>query len=673
MSTPEPSSRQPAAAGRVSTGSTPLDTMLQGGLLANRPYLVVGPSGTGKTTLALQFLVEGVRRGERCLLVTLEEPPNEVRQNHRGLLPELDQVFVFDAIPDVMRYERAPFKDIAQVRESVPFALVPAAIRKTAELASVEVTFSALEQTLKMEVARRGFSRIVIDSLTALQYFCMKGFDETLGAQTFLRFLSDLRITTLLTVESPLEGIESPERLLARGEIRLFRWEFDGKTVRAVGVEKFRGSEHDARLHPYRISAQGLDINLGVTISRDTHQVLPSDAIFFPPAIPEPEPEPADGVVRLAQDAIDLAGLGVPTLPVLEAIDASLREARGGRLAESLAEVGRARGLVLALFDEYRNGPGAHDASLEARRLAERVASVRAGVPPSPTPSLAELLQVLERLSARLHALPTPTRLPAPEPPAPRPAPLLSGPGSLSGPSMTEGRAPGARAYARPVAPHRVEPPPLPTRRITPPEAPPGPPATEAVPPSPPAPGPPPALAAPPLEPASARERALTLPAPSAALPTEVTGSPPPVAPTAPEPLPPPAAPAPKRRRRSLSVLRRRAPKPLPVAGAVTASGSSPELSGGVASSTPSATGEPGAPAAEAVAPAEPKPKRRRAPSRKKAPPVTAAAPGAPPPEDHRLPPPAAEPGAPAEPAAPPPAETPPPESDPSPTPGGSG
>ncbi|MCI4329129.1 MAG: ArsR family transcriptional regulator, partial [Thermoplasmata archaeon] len=82
-----------------------------GGLMPHRPYLVVGPSGTGKTKLALQFLCEGARRGENCLLVTLEEPPNEVRQNHTALAAELDKVWVFDAIPDVMRYERAPFKD----------------------------------------------------------------------------------------------------------------------------------------------------------------------------------------------------------------------------------------------------------------------------------------------------------------------------------------------------------------------------------------------------------------------------------------------------------------------------------------------------------------------------------------------------------------------------------
>jgi circadian clock protein KaiC len=242
--------------------------MLEGGMIPRRPYLVVGPSGTGKTTLALEFLCEGIRRGESCLLVTLEEPPNECRFNHREFGPELNRVEVFDAIPDVMHYEHVPFTDISSVRSALPFGRVPWVIRRTPELTGVEVTINALEQMLRSEVERRGYSRIVIDSLTALQYFCMKGLDELTGAQTFLRFLSELQVTTLLTVESTGENIDSVERALARGVVRLFRWERDGSTVRAIGVEKFRGSGHDVRLHPYRIGPKGIDIDIGVTVSR---------------------------------------------------------------------------------------------------------------------------------------------------------------------------------------------------------------------------------------------------------------------------------------------------------------------------------------------------------------------------------------------------------------------
>src|SRR6187397_2902973 len=57
----------------VPTGIEGLDDILRGGLVANRLYLIEGNPGSGKTTLALQFLLQGVRQGERCMLVSLSE------------------------------------------------------------------------------------------------------------------------------------------------------------------------------------------------------------------------------------------------------------------------------------------------------------------------------------------------------------------------------------------------------------------------------------------------------------------------------------------------------------------------------------------------------------------------------------------------------------------------
>src|SRR4051794_25928895 len=62
----------------VSTGITGLDDILRGGLTPGRLYLVEGDPGSGKTTLALQFLLEGKRRGENTLYVTLSETKREL-------------------------------------------------------------------------------------------------------------------------------------------------------------------------------------------------------------------------------------------------------------------------------------------------------------------------------------------------------------------------------------------------------------------------------------------------------------------------------------------------------------------------------------------------------------------------------------------------------------------
>ena len=64
---------------RASTGSVGLDDILGGGFDPDRVYLIEGRPGTGKTTLALQFLLAGVRRGERCLYITLSESERELR------------------------------------------------------------------------------------------------------------------------------------------------------------------------------------------------------------------------------------------------------------------------------------------------------------------------------------------------------------------------------------------------------------------------------------------------------------------------------------------------------------------------------------------------------------------------------------------------------------------
>ena len=101
---------------------------------------------------------------------------------------------------------------------------------------------------------------MVIDSLTALEYFCMEDFELFTGVHSFLRFLSESRVTTLLTAEMPETGKVGFESLLTRGEIRLHKLRQADRLWRGISVEKYRGSPHDDHMRPLRITEKGLVI-----------------------------------------------------------------------------------------------------------------------------------------------------------------------------------------------------------------------------------------------------------------------------------------------------------------------------------------------------------------------------------------------------------------------------
>jgi KaiC/GvpD/RAD55 family RecA-like ATPase len=268
---------------KVKVGIPGIDSMLDGGLIPGRPYVVSGASGTGKTSVAVRFLLEGAAEGEHVLYVAIDEPPNEVKANMRSFGWDVSKVHVFDATSDILSYDKTPVRDVSTERKVVLFGSVPSNIRRTSEKGPADITINTIQEILKQEMKARKYSRVVIDSVTSLRRFYIRTSEEYMALQSFFRLLSDLDITTLLTVQLPDSPRPEAESHMARGEIRLHRW-LDGRgLVRGVTVEKFRGSYHDHSMRPLKFTDEGISVKLAAPRRRGEQRKA------------EPEEEPAPG------------------------------------------------------------------------------------------------------------------------------------------------------------------------------------------------------------------------------------------------------------------------------------------------------------------------------------------------------------------------------------------
>jgi circadian clock protein KaiC len=169
---------------RVPTGIAGLDDILGGGLSPSRTYLLQGRPGTGKTTIALEYLLEGVRGGEPGLYVTLSETEQEVRQVADSHGWSLDGVQVFDLT-------------------SSPEAAGAGAQYTFFHPAEVE-----LDEVVKRvfdEAERVKPSRVVVDSLTELRLLSRDPLRYRRQVLALKQFFSAANATLLLLTEQPAE------------------------------------------------------------------------------------------------------------------------------------------------------------------------------------------------------------------------------------------------------------------------------------------------------------------------------------------------------------------------------------------------------------------------------------------------------------------------------------
>ncbi|MHA6492706.1 ATPase domain-containing protein [Pseudomonas borbori] len=227
---------------RIPSGSQGLDTILNGGLPPNRLYLVEGSPGAGKTTLALQFLQQGVALNERCLYITLSETSEELEAvaiSHGWSLNGID-LFELASAEEVLGDGR---------QQSI--------------LHPWEMELGGTIRLIQDQVERIRPTRVVFDSLSELRLLAQDPLRYRRQVLALKQFFAPRKATVLLVDDLTGNRGERDAHLhsLCHGVVTLQRLTLEfGASRRRLQVQKLRGVDFVAGMHDFIIRKGGIRV-----------------------------------------------------------------------------------------------------------------------------------------------------------------------------------------------------------------------------------------------------------------------------------------------------------------------------------------------------------------------------------------------------------------------------
>jgi len=225
---------------RLRTGIPGFDEVTQGGLLADRIYLVDGDPGAGKTTFALQFLLEGVRNGEHCLYVTLSETRDELASGARSHGWSLEGLDVFELLADAQDLDGED--ELTMLNPS--------------EVELGETTRKVLEV-----VERTKPTRMVFDSLSEMRLLAQNSLRYRRQILALKQFFVGRDCTVVLLDDRTAEGPDMQLHSIAHGVFSLeFKSPPYGQLRRELQIIKYRGSDFASGFHDFVIRTGGIRV-----------------------------------------------------------------------------------------------------------------------------------------------------------------------------------------------------------------------------------------------------------------------------------------------------------------------------------------------------------------------------------------------------------------------------
>jgi circadian clock protein KaiC len=234
------SDEPPTGSDLLATGIEGLDDILHGGLARNHLYLIEGDPGTGKTTIAIQFLMEGARLGQKGLYITLSESKDELLEIARSHGWSLDGVDLFELIPDEN-----------QLKAETQYTVF-----NPSEIELADTTSAVLA-----EVERLQPTRLVLDSLSELRMLAGDSLRYRRQILGLKRYFSGRRCTVLLLDDRTADGHDQQLQSIAHGVIMMESVEREyGIKRRRLEVKKMRSSQFREGFHDYDIKRGGVDV-----------------------------------------------------------------------------------------------------------------------------------------------------------------------------------------------------------------------------------------------------------------------------------------------------------------------------------------------------------------------------------------------------------------------------
>ncbi len=288
---------------RVSSGCAGLDEILHGGLPGGRIYLIEGDPGAGKTTLALQFMREGVSKGESALYITLSESRADLIHAAASHRLSIDKVEIVELLPNE--------NDLLPEQQYTVFH--PA-----------EVELSDRMQRIVKEIQRVRPERLVIDALSELRMLAKDPLRYRRQILSLKDFMSDQKCTVLLLDDRSLRDPDLQLHSIVHGVVSMDKVPRDyGKTRRQIEVIKLRGTPYREGFHDYSIITGGVVV-FPRLVAADTRSETPPQAVSS--GIPELDSLTGGGLDRGTSTLlIGPAGCGKTSIAVQWAATAANR------------------------------------------------------------------------------------------------------------------------------------------------------------------------------------------------------------------------------------------------------------------------------------------------------------------------------------------------------------